>query len=185
MARQLRAAGEPVGFVGLIDPNTHPNAAPWLYWRDPDAGAVMFLRRGIALMEIARARTGLRRGGLPSGPRREAGESDDRYGRRRQIWAGITEALAHYRPRPYDGPVTVFGSTQRIARLVRWFPGWSALAAQREVFDFAGGHQDLFERSLPQLAATLRRVLDQAHLSAAPVSRGVDARQEGNGERAA
>src|SRR5262249_49120012 len=37
MARLLRASGQEIAFVGLIDPNTHPNAAPWLYWHHPDS----------------------------------------------------------------------------------------------------------------------------------------------------
>jgi thioesterase domain-containing protein len=177
MARQLRASAEDVGFVGLIDPNTHPNAAPWLYWRDPDSRPVLLLRRAIAALEVARARAGLRRMSLRTGPRREAGESDDRYSRRQAIWGGITEALARYRPRPYAGSVTIFGSTRRMSHLVRMLPGWGALATAHEVLGFKGGHDDLFERSLPQLAAALREALERASLSAIKAAPADDAGQ--------
>lgn len=162
MARQLRAAGEEIGFVGLIDPNTHPNAAPWLYWRHPDSAPVMLLRRAIALRDLVRGKLDRRPAArAAAAPQREPGESEDRFIRRSAIWAGITEALAVYRPNPYRGPVAIFGSKSRIAHLARRRPGWSALASEREIFSFPGGHLDLFDRSLPQLASSLRQALNR------------------------
>ncbi len=165
MARRLRAAGERVGFVGLIDPNTHPNAAPWLYWRNPDTAPVLFLRRAIALRErgrlSARSLTGRPR---PPGlaPERLPGESEDRFRRREALWSGITAALACYRPRPYEGSVAIFGSSQRISHLARRRPGWGALAERHEVFSFDCSHLELFDQALPQLGGALRRALADA-----------------------
>ena len=59
MARQLQNAGEKVAFVGLFDLNTHPNEAPWLYWRQPNRLRIRLLRQFI--LRVGQARRQLRR----------------------------------------------------------------------------------------------------------------------------
>ena len=72
MARILRAAGEEVAFVGLIDPRANPVEVPWLYWKNPEApprasGAGWCAAAFICAAGWAPSSAGIRRGRPSSG----------------------------------------------------------------------------------------------------------------------
>jgi thioesterase domain-containing protein len=167
MARLLRAAGEDVAFVGLIDPRTNPVEAPWLHWPDPDAAHLQPLRWAIRRWEHLRRRVGPLVGlAAPrEGAERPAlGAEMER--RHEAIRRGMTAALAAYRPRPYEGAVTVFASANRMARLRGRKPGWSALARHHETQIIARHHLETLGQDLPILGARLREALDRAFVPA-------------------
>ena len=163
MARILRAAGEEVAFVGLIDPRANPVEVPWLYWKNPEAPATRLwrwvVRRGLHL----RRRLGPLVG-LPPTPEtvERPVQSAEMQRRHLAIRIGMTQALASYRPRPYGGAITVFASTDRIGRLQEVRPGWGALARQWTLHPIAAAHVDIFAAALPKLGSRFGQSITEA-----------------------
>ena len=163
MARILRAAGEDVGFVGLIDPRANPVEVPWLYWKNPEAPATRLwrwaVRRGLHLRRRLGPFIGLH-------PAKETVERPvqgaEMQRRHLAIRIGMTKALTGYRPRPYGGAITVFASTDRIGRLRDVKPGWGALARQWTLHPIAAAHVDIFAAGLPKLGTRFGQSIDEA-----------------------
>jgi len=163
MARILRAAGEDVGFVGLVDPRANPVEVPWLYWKNPEAPAIRLwrwaVRRGLHL----RRRLGPLIGWpTPKETIERPVQGAEMQRRHLAIRIGMTQALTSYRPRPYGGAITVFASTDRIGRLQDRKPGWGALARQWTLHPIAAAHVDIFASGLPQLGGRFGKSIDEA-----------------------
>jgi len=163
MARILRAAGEEVAFVGLVDPRTNPNEVPWLYWTDPEAPVTQLWRWVIRRALHLRRRVGPLMGWTPPEETIERPAQGAEMERRHlAIRVGMTLALKAYRPKPYGGAITIFASSDRIGRVRERKPGWSALARQWVLHPIATAHVDIFGTGLPQLGGRLRESLDEA-----------------------
>jgi oxalate---CoA ligase len=163
MARILRAAGEEVAFVGLIDPRTNPVEVPWLYWTDPEAPMTLLWRWAVRRALHWQRRLGPFIGWNPPEETVERPAQGAEMERRHlAIRAGMTRALAAYRPRPYGGAITIFASRDRIGRVQDRKPGWYALARQWELHPIAAAHVDIFGTGLPQLGGRLRDSLNAA-----------------------
>ena len=163
MAQQLKAAGFAVGMVAMIDPDYHPNAVPWLYWRNPSALHVRFRRT--LLRPVWFATRWLRRlvdrlAGRPSvEPRLEMGVSGQR---RLALLAGLRAALKSYRPAPYDGRLVIICSADRRRHLTNPATGWSSIAPQAEFVEISASHDEFFLGALPEVADALERTLAAA-----------------------
>jgi thioesterase domain-containing protein len=163
MARILRAAGEEVAFVGLVDPRTNPNEVPWLYWANPDALPTQLWRWMIRRALHLRRRVGPSIGwNLPEETVERPAQGAEMERRHIAIRVGMTLALKAYRPKPYGGAITIFASKDRIGRVRDRKPGWSALARQWVLHPIATAHVDIFGTGLPQLGGRLRESLDEA-----------------------
>jgi thioesterase domain-containing protein/acyl carrier protein len=163
MARILRAAGEEVAFIGLIDPRTNPVEVPWLYWTQPDAPATRLWRWCIRRALHLRRRVGPLIGIHPPAETVLAPLQGAEMERRHlAIRTGMTQALRVYRPRPYAGAVTIFASRDRIGRVQDRKPGWSALAQQWTLHPIAAAHVDIFGTGLPQLGGRFREAIHAA-----------------------
>ena len=163
MARILRAAGEEVAFVGLVDPRTNPVEVPWLYWADPEALPTRLWRWAIRRTLHLRRRVGPLIGWNPPEETIERPAHGAEMERRHlAIRVGMTVALKAYRPKPYGGAITIFASTDRIGRVRERKPGWSALARHWVLHPIATAHVDIFGTGLPQLGGRMRESLDEA-----------------------
>jgi len=194
MARQLRADGEPVALLAMIDCEAPPegsahewtvrnvatyarNVASWMvdddFFRSPAADKLARLSSKARLV-LARART------LASS---DAGSADIRdvlgvwrvSDRHRAFLETHAHALATYQPRPCEDPITlVRARTQRLGALLPRDLGWGRLAAGGlDVRVIAGAHDNiLFEPRVALLASYLKERLDAAH-AAAPRSVGL------------
>ena len=168
IGRILRAAGEEVAFIGLIDPRTSPVEAPWLYWHRPDAPLTRLLRWTIRRGRHARRRLGPLIGWHPIEETVERPVAGAKMKRRHAaIRAGMTSALEAYRPEPYGGSITIFASAHRVRQLSGRKPGWSSLAARCETHVVAEGHVQAFDTDLPRLGASLAEALAKAQAASA------------------
>ena len=163
MARILRAAGEEVAFVGLIDPRANPVEVPWLYWKNPEAPATRLwrwvVRRGLHLRRRLGPLIGWH---TPRETVERPVQGAEMQRRHLAIRIGMTKALTSYRPRPYGGAITVFASTDRIGRLQHVKPGWGALARQWTLHPIAAAHVDIFAAGLPQLGTRFGQSIIEA-----------------------
>jgi len=185
MARQLRARGEQVGLLAMIDCEAPPegsahawtarnvaayarNVASWMidddFFRSPAADKLARLRSKARLV-LARART------LTSS---DAGSADIRdvlgvwkvSDRHRAFLETHARALATYVPRACADPITlVRARTQRLGALLPPDLGWRHLAAGGlDVHVLAGAHDNILtEPRVAGLAGLLKARLDAAH----------------------
>ncbi len=171
MAHCLRDLGHEVAGVVMIDPEYHPNAVPWLYWRDPEAPPSR--RRRALLRAIWFARRKLRhyRDRLIGRPVIEyPAETGDNRRRQDAVMAGLAAALKAYRPRRYDGRVVILCSAERHRYLANAALGWRAFAPHVEFIEIGGSHDEVFIDALPALGKALDGVLAQAQFpSAKPI----------------
>jgi len=184
VAQQLRAAGEEVALLALIDSYapTQPNGAqsvrltarqrayfhlrrikrygPRYIWQAVHARLVktrIAVRRGLE-NRIARAvRMVYRARNRPLPPTL----------RPTYVRTAIENALSTYRPRVYDGPITLFRATESVqAHLESIYGsqrGWSALTTQDvSIYDIEGRHNLEEEPQVGQVAAILRQCLEKA-----------------------
>jgi thioesterase domain-containing protein len=163
MARILRAAGEEVAFVGLIDPRANPVEVPWLYWKNPEAPATRLwrwaVRRGLHLRRRLGPLIGWH---TPRETVERPVQGAEMQRRHLAIRIGMTKALTSYRPRPYGGAITVFASTDRIGRLQHVKPGWGALSRQWTLHPIAAAHVDIFAAGLPLLGTRFGQSIIEA-----------------------
>jgi amino acid adenylation domain-containing protein len=189
MARQLRAKGERVALLAMIDCEAPPegsahewtarnvaayvrNLASWIidddFFRSPAADKLARLRSK-ARLALARART------LASS---EAGSADIRdvlgvwrvSDRHRAFLATHAHALATYEPRACDEPITLLRArTQRLGALLPRDLGWGRLAAGGlDIRIVSGAHDNILtEPRVALLASYLKVRLDAAHAAAA------------------
>jgi len=167
MARLLDAGGQTVAFVALIDPRTSAVEAPWLHWADPDAPMTRLKRQLIRKGERLRRKLGPLVGWRASDDAVAAPvEGPEMQRRRQEIRAGVTEALAAYRPRPFAGSITVFASAARVDSMRGKQPGWGALARRVEIVTVASTHVQVMSGGLAMLGKELRLRLESAQSSA-------------------
>jgi thioesterase domain-containing protein len=156
MARRLRARGEEVPTVIMIDPDYNRLVTPWLYWRHPDAPLTRLVRylAGMAW----RMRVALRRLTRQS-PELVKQTPEDR----RRYWTmqgRLGKAVRQYRPQAYEGSVILLGSAARAARAQRFAVGWRALAPNIRTVVVGPDHPALFRTHLPVLCAAITAALE-------------------------
>ena len=138
LARLLRAEGEQVSFLGLIDTATPDverqtlkpfRSRIWLYLNN--LGWLIHAdRRGLMFSKAAHSLK--RRFRLIKKP-----ETDPNFELRRAL-------LNRYTPQPYSGAVLLFRASAEVSHLYDPLLGWGALTGgQIEVVDIRGGHLDL------------------------------------------
>ncbi|CAN5851142.1 hypothetical protein BH11PSE3_BH11PSE3_20340 [soil metagenome] len=170
-ARQLQRMGETVELVALFDswaPGYRETMSPWnkkmrraALRLHHYADMLRQFRRGeIGFNEIVRKPLLYRLGMLPA----EAGPE-------RQVLPGywfddfLYEAVARYRPEPYDGDVTIFRSNEALrGRLFDERMGWGPLVSGRlHKRDVRSGHFDMFrEQPAGEIAGFLPSLLAEA-----------------------
>jgi thioesterase domain-containing protein len=184
IARQFRAQGEPVAFVGLIDSaaaNSEYQRLPW--WR-PDFHWRFAVNTTFWLSDfidqpvreqgrflVRKLRTvGRRIGQLFSGrqPRLDVEEAIDisRFPEiELQLWKTHLQAYSHYQAKPYDGGAVLF-RTRGHPFLCSFDPqfGWGPLVRGGvEVISVPGAHERIFmEPHVRELSARFRTALEQA-----------------------
>ncbi len=175
IARQLTEAGDKVLGVVLMDPDVHPNTAPWLHWDNPNS---VFVRAWSVVLRYwwgARRRLVFLRRRLQKKPRNRSEPFETGIYRQRQaaIRAGLIDALKVYRPRPYDGDVYMLCCARSKAYLKNMKHGWETLARHVEYFVAGEEHEDLFHEALPSLAVALNKALN-IMLKEAPVDKAAE-----------
>jgi thioesterase domain-containing protein len=173
MAQHLKALGEDVAAVVMVDPEYHPNAVPWLHWRNPSALHVRLWRTFIR--PIWFAHRWLRRiWGMLTGQPLPGLASETGANRQRQkaVMAGLKAALKAYRPRPYAGKLYILCSVERRKHLTNPATGWSSLAAEVEFVESGVSHEEVFIAAFPVVGAMIERILDAAQPAIlAPIDR--------------
>ena len=167
MAQQLRAAGEEIAVLGMLDTFANIKMA-----RKPLAARVLVHARRIAAAGPAKAwqyvgRRGKRALEHLSGQPTDAlaappVEHDTAVAEAiHRVRVASEQALRTYRPQPYPGTITLFRATRRPA----WHDfvvdcphnGWSEFAARVDVVPIEGTHLTLLERPGAELiTATIR-----------------------------
>ncbi len=168
MAQHLKSQGESVAAVIMIDPDYHPNAVPWLHWKNPSAPHIRLWLQ--ALRPFWFARLWLRRiplslrGQLPLEP---AALNGIQRRRREAVRDGIRAALKTYRPKPYDGKVFIICSAERRRLLAKPGTGWPSLAPETQFIHIGASHDEFFIAALPEVGRALAGVLASLHGPAA------------------
>ncbi len=147
MAQRLTALGEKVAAVLMIDPDYHPNAVPWLYWRDPESLSVR--------LQLRRLRARLAGKPVIEYPH-ETGKNRERQD---AVIAGLIEAQRAFRPQPYQGRLAILCSDERRRYLDNASRGWRAIAPQVEMVAIGGSHDEVFFGALPAVAKALDEIL--------------------------
>ena len=174
MAQHLKDQREQVAAVVMIDPDYHPNAVPWLHWKNPSAPPFKVWRQILRPFWFLRLR--LRRLFLRLRGRSiaEAAPMSPTQRRRRDgIAAGIRTALKAYRPRPYDGKVFIICSAERRRILSKPHSGWPFWARETRFITISASHDEFFIDALPEVGAALASVL--ASIQPAVVDQGREA----------
>ncbi len=167
MAHRLRQMGEDVAAVVMIDPEYHPNAVPWLYWREPEAASVrlrLSLLRPVWFLRRHLRRLAARLAGRPV--LEQPAETGENRGRQADVIAGLKAAQRAYRPQRYDGRVVMLCSAERRRYLDNAAIGWRAVAPRVEFVEVCASHDEMFVGVLPAAASALDRVLRQAQPAA-------------------
>lgn len=159
-AQRLKAEGHDVAAVVMIDPEYHPNAVPWLYWRDPAALQVrlrLAILRPIWFVRRWHHRIRDRLAGRPVVKHKT--ETGDNRLRQNAVIDGLGAALHAYRPKRYDGKVVILCSAERRTYLSNAPIGWHSLAPEVEFIEIGGSHDEVFFGALPAVGRTLERIL--------------------------
>jgi len=163
IARILKAAGEEIRFLGMIDPALHPSVVPWLRWDKPDGVSARLQRTASRLAwHVKRRRLDVARRALDGQVRTPAGYVPPDLGRQAAVHAGAKAALKAYRPLPYDGPVTIFFSKEHRADFEANAGRTQALAPRIDIVELGVLHEHLFAAELNALGRALQRRLDLA-----------------------
>ncbi len=160
MAQRLTQLGENVAAVVMIDPDYHPNAVPWLYWRDP--GALSVRLRLALLRPLWHLRWQLRRliARLAGKPViKYPAETGENRQRQDAVIAGLIEAQRLFRPQPYEGRLVILCSAERRRYLDNASRGWRAIAPQVEMVEIGGSHDEVFFGALPAVGQALDGIL--------------------------
>jgi acetoacetyl-CoA synthetase len=163
MAQHLKALGQDVGAVVMIDPEYHPNAVPWLHWRNPGARhvrlwltlirPVWFVQRWLRQIRDLLAGRPVIWYPTETGANRQ---------RQQAVIAGLRTALKAYRPRPYAGKLVILCSAERRKHLSNPATGWHSLAPQVEFIEIGTSHDEVFFGALPAVGTAIERILDEA-----------------------
>nr|WP_294529389.1 alpha/beta fold hydrolase [uncultured Rhodopila sp.] len=170
IARSLRASGETIAFVGLIDPvlsQVDWTFGAWLqyigarfglHWRglrqsgSPLAAVRYAGKRVVPLVDKVARLFGVTR----LWPLAEAG--DALPGPLTAIWSAESAIIKQYRLRKYDGPVTVFATRRGHAGEVDPRKVWPSKVARLDLHWVPGDH-DLKEPGVAETAAAISDVL--------------------------
>src|SRR5262249_21945605 len=161
---------EDVAAVIMIDPDYHPNAVPWMHWRNPSAPHIRLWRQ--LLRPFWLARLWLRR--LPMRLKGEifpepAALTGSQRERGKALFAGMKAALKAFRPGPYDGPVFIISSAERRRLLAKPGTGWPSLAPKVQFIEVSASHDEFFIGALAEVGEAMERIL--ASIQAAPAAR--------------
>jgi pimeloyl-ACP methyl ester carboxylesterase len=160
MAQRLKALGQDVAAIVMIDPEYHPNAVPWLYWRDPGALQVRLLLTILRPLWFARRWLRRIRDGLAGRPVVErTTETGNNRRRQNAVIAGLGAALRAYRPKRHVGRVVILCSAERRGYLANAAIGWRSLAPDVEFIEIGGSHDEVFFDALPAVGKTLEGIL--------------------------
>ncbi|HYC70106.1 MAG TPA: amino acid adenylation domain-containing protein [Opitutaceae bacterium] len=181
MARQLEAAGEPVGLVALLDASAANSSYQQLPWWRPSFHARFALNtadwlRGFLSQPVREQlrfasrkgrllgqRFGNRLLGRDRGMTVEEVIDTSRFPEwELELWQAHLRAIERYRPRPYGGRVTLF-RTRGHPFLCSFDPcfGWSGLAQGGvEIVPIPGAHEQIFMApNVSELGARFREQL--------------------------
>jgi acetoacetyl-CoA synthetase len=152
MARRLRAAGDAVAFVGLLDTNVHEDCLPpFERWR---FRALRLLHHASMRLGAPPSRTLARlqhslRSGIEARLQATCSAAstptslgtDQLTGTMAYLEGLAWHAFGAYRPQAYDGPVTFFRASRRPPDYCYPIPVWSALTGGRlQICDVPGDH---------------------------------------------
>jgi thioesterase domain-containing protein len=161
IARMLKAAGEEVRFLAMIDPCLHPTVVPWLRWTNPDSASARLHRMVSRLLwHLKRRRLQVARRALGDSLGRSRDYKPVDIGRQRAVHAGARAALRAYRPLPYDGKVTIFFSTEHKADFEGNAGRSHALASRIDIVELGALHEHLFTTQTDALGRELQHRLD-------------------------
>ncbi|SAL07268.1 acetoacetyl-CoA synthetase [Caballeronia arationis] len=186
IGQQLRAAGEPVELVCLLDTYVHERCLPWLAWLRHQYGYIGRQRRALRTMSLAQrvAYVGMKLGAGADRVRLRVGRTARRPEANNaglppvlmRVREAMRLAMTVYRPRAYDGRVLYV----RAARLAEGrgdpLPLWQRLA--RGGLDVAEVDSDhvamMFEPDVGRVADALDRALNRvgSDLRCAPYGSG-------------
>jgi acyl transferase domain-containing protein/thioesterase domain-containing protein/acyl carrier protein len=180
MAQQLRAAGETVSLLVMLD--TPLPVRPGVSARDRALMKLQdFREKGPGYLgEWARNRIAWEMRRLRGQAREEAGEAHGFHDT--EIEAAFRRAVAAYGLRPWDGPVALFRPPPDLRWRVsggRWVTsereyvlednGWTPWLADLRVFEVPGDHDSMvLEPNVRVLAARIRACIEEAEAGAAP-----------------
>jgi len=166
VARQLRAQGEEVPFLGLghaINPVAFLRISPLrMKLSKARYHAAMWMRLpGPQRLAYARARA---RGVLEETGLADAELPETRY---RKLRGALEQAAYGYRPQPYDGDVTLFQPIDRLD-VLDTTPGWAEVVTGRlSAFEISGEHGTMFDRPfIEEFAGRLREATLHAQAGA-------------------
>jgi len=159
MAQRLTKEGEDVAAVIMIDPDWHPNAVPWLHWRNPSAPHIRLWRHLLRAYWYVPVRlrrfVALLRGRAVKDVTEMAGTQRHH---RDGVIAGIRAAFRSYRPRHYDGKVFVISAAERRGRISKP-TGWGFWAPKTEFVTIPYSHDEFFVGALPEVATAMDQIL--------------------------
>jgi len=161
MAKKLKAAGEEIRFLGMIDPSLHPCVTPWLRWANPDTLSARLQRTlsRIAWHAKRRRLDFARRTLMGNGPILPDTKPED-LRRQLAVEAGARAALKAYRPAPYDGRVTIFFSAEHRADFAANAGRTDALASRIDIIELGVLHEHLFNTEIGAVGRELQHQLD-------------------------
>jgi pyochelin synthetase len=163
MAVQLRELGEPVGLLALIDSGVlYACALLTALFSKGETGILDILRmRSSDQLSEFRERSAAARL-IPN-------EADEELATRiMHLFVANMMAVMNYRPRPFDGTVTLFQAAEAIVK-PRFAPGreWGRSLTDLEIIEVPGSHLTMVQDPhVKALAQQLRRSLDIAQAAA-------------------
>jgi acetoacetyl-CoA synthetase len=181
IARRLRTRGKEIAFLGFID--SYPLAATWP-WRCRVAVAGQQARNN-ALLLLRKLRTnraeavrtawqrlsGRQRVGVRAAAALDAvGDVPLPEAVRRVREAGYL-ALRHYRPHPYDGPVTFLSATVPVDYPRDPTAVWRRFVTELRICKIPGDHVSMLRAHTADLAAVLSQEIETAVKDHDPVRR--------------
>jgi len=135
MCHQLEEAGETIGHLILLDPDTMPPA-----WKEQRQGAKL------------RVRTALDR--IPPERRNHVTEP------MLKVAHELHEAVRRYEPRPYSGTATLLVNAKKVRKIMEKSAFWQSHLGGMEYQAFDTDHDDLFRGKLTETAWFVRTALD-------------------------
>lgn len=168
MAQQLKAAGEEIALLGLIDTSSYYGERLRAQAAQPLSHMQRFRQRlrGLSVGEALRAVANMPRVRLAAArdrrrviALRQSGEPVPHDLRYADVEATHLRAYRDYVVRPYPGKLVLFRAEQQHPDLGSDpFLGWQNVAGEIEVFPIPGSHSGIVEK--PELKVSLSQVVD-------------------------
>jgi thioesterase domain-containing protein/acyl carrier protein len=159
MAARLRAAGEPVAGLILLDPIPWPHLSPWL----DDSAAKRLVYRARGLVRLSRAQLTARSKASPTG--------EDR---RQFVAQSLKAVIALYQPPPYDGDTLLVHAAEFRGAFVNPARGLPGLVPRLRVAESGTDHWSVMKAAIKQTSDIVAAFIDDI----APLPPGEDARQQ-------